>query len=288
MTTTGGQSFWLNDRRVIVRTGAKSQTVNVCTRQNARGEYEAVYRLPIVSAIAAADVPELADLDALGTWLVETRNARREGPSGQPVVPEAEVGISAVDEAWLRGAVEKVERAVDLLVDDFAKHPYRHRVEHSLHLQLYRALANHQQFDVLAYVGTSSQHAGLIHKEWPETRPGSDADRRGLFDLAVLAPSQLAQASIDQFRQGRIHAPIAVEVGLDYGRAHLKQDIEKLRNSEVPHAYVVHFTRLPAGGDVEDLLTAAYPNIRTAYAHVPRNGGRAVKHLTDTDIRRPE
>jgi hypothetical protein len=283
MATTGGQGFWLNDRRVIVRTGTKSQTVNVCTRQNAPGEYEAVYRLPILSAIAAPDVPELADLHAFGTWLVETRNALLEGPSGQPVVLAA-VGISAVDEAWLRVAVEKVEQAVDLLVDDFAEHPYRHRVEHSLHLQLYRALADHRQFDVLAPIGTSSLHAGLIHKEWPETLPGRDADRRGLFDLAVLAPSQLAQASIDQFRQGRIHAPIVVEVGLDYGRAHLEQDLEKLRNSDVPHAYVVHFSRLPAGGNVEDLLTAAYPNIRTAYAHVPPTGGRAVKHLTDTDI----
>ena len=116
MATTGGQSFWLNDRRVIVRTGIRSQTVNVCTRQNAPGEYEAVYRLPILSAIAALDVPEMANLHAFGTW--------------------------------------------------------------------------------------------LIHKEWPETLPGRDVDRRGLFDLAVLAPSQLAQASIDQFRQGRIHAPI--------------------------------------------------------------------------------
>ena len=77
-------------------------------------------------------------------------------------------------------------------------------------------------------------------------------------------------------------------MGLDYGRAHLEQNLEKLRNSEVPYAYVVHFSRLPAGGKVEDLLTAAYPNIRTAYAHVPPTGGRAVKHLTDTDIIRSE
>jgi hypothetical protein len=186
VATTGGQSFWLDDRRVIVRTGTKSQTVNVCTPENAPGEYEAVYRLPILSAIAAADVPEMADLQAFGTWLVETRNALLEGPSGQPAVPGPAVGISAVDDAWLRVAVEKVEQAVDLLVDDFAEHPYRHRVEHSLHLQLYRALADHRQFDVLAPVGTSSLRAGLIHKEWPETLPGRDADRRGLFDLAVL------------------------------------------------------------------------------------------------------
>jgi hypothetical protein len=229
-------------------------------------------------------VPELADLQAFGTWLVETRNARREEPSGQPVVPEAAVGTGAADAAWLRAAVEEVERALDLLVDDFAEHPYRHRVEHSLHLQLYRALAGCRQLDVLAPVGASSLHAGLIHKEWPETRPGADTDRRGLFDLAVLAPSQLARASIEQFRQGRIHAPIAVEVGLDYGRAHLEQDLEKLRNSKVPHAYAVHLSRLQAGDDVDDLLTAACPDIRTAYAHIPSAGGRAIKHLADTGI----
>ena len=287
MATTGGQGFRINDRRVIIRTGTKSQTVRVCTRQNAPGKYEAVYRLPILSAIAAPDVPEMADLDAFRTWLVETRNALPEEPSGQPVVPAA-VGIGAADEAWLRVAVEKVEQAVDLLVDDFADHPYQHRVEHSLHLQLYRALAKHPQLDDLVPVGRSPRRAGLIHKEWPDTRPGRAPDRRGLFDFAVLAPSQLDQASIDQYRQGRIHAPIAVEVGLDYGRAHLEQDLEKLDNSRVPHAYVVHFSRLPAADNVDDLLTAAYPNIRKAYAHVPPTGRRAVKHLADTDIIRSE
>jgi hypothetical protein len=287
VATRGGRSFWLNNRRVIVRTGTRSQTVNVCTRQNVLGKYEAVYRLPILSAIEAADVPEVEDLHALETWLVETRNALPEGPSGQPVVRSA-VGTNAVDEAWLRGAVEKVEQAVDRLVDDFAQHPYRHRVEHSLHLQLFRALADHQPFDELKPVGTSSLLAGLIHKEWPETLPGKGANQRGLFDLAVLAPSQLAQATIDQYRQGRIHAPIVVEVGLDYGRGHLEQDLVKLRNSKVPYAYVVHFSRLPASGAVEDLITASHPNIRIAYAHVPPKGGRAVKHLAETDITRAD
>jgi hypothetical protein len=267
--------------------GTKSQTVNVCTSKNKRGEYEAKYRLSVLSAIVPADVPEVADVGALGAWLVETRNALREEPSGQVIIPPA-VGVQAADETWLRSAVEMVEQAVDLLVDDFAKHPYRHRVEHSLHLQLYRTLAAHQELDVLEPVGESSTRAGLIHKEWPETVPASDADRRGLFDLAVLAPSQLAQATVDQFRQGRIHAPIVIEVGLDYGRAHLEQDLTKLENSGVPHAYVVHFSRLSTSGTVEDLLTAAYPKIRTAYVHVPPTGGKAVKHLKDPGINRSE
>lgn len=61
-------------------------------------------------------------------------------------------------------------------------------------------------FNTLATIGTSSHCGGLIQKEWPETPPGEDSDRRGLFDLAVLAPSQLARASIDQYRQGRSEA----------------------------------------------------------------------------------
>jgi hypothetical protein len=283
MGSTGGSpQIWLGDRRVIIRTGTKSQTVNVCTRQNVAGQYEAIYRLPFVSAIDGVDVPAMADLRAFGIWLVETRNAVLEGPSGAPVVVPS-VGTDAADAAWVGLAVEKVEQAVDQLVDDFAEHPYRHRVEHSLHLQLYRALAGHRQLDVIKRVGGSTLHAGLIHKEWPETVPGEDTGRRGLFDFAVLAPSQLAQATIDQFRQGWIHAPIVLELGLDYGRAHLEKDLKKLRNSQVPHAYVVHFSRLSAADEVDDLL-ADYPDIKTAFAHVPSTGGRAVKHLTDPAI----
>ena len=52
--------------------------------------------------------------------------------------------------------------------------------------------------------------------------------------------------------------------------------------------YMVHVSRQPTGGRVEDLLTATHPDIKTAYAHVPPAGGRAAKHLTDTDIIRSE
>ena len=74
----------------------------------------------------------------------------------------------------------------------------------------------------------SSFKTQLIHKEWPEARPRKKPDltadrRRGSFDLVVLAPSQLRRTALEQFRVGRIDAPIVIELGLNYGRQHLGQ-----------------------------------------------------------------
>ncbi|OHV69591.1 hypothetical protein [Pseudofrankia sp. BMG5.36] len=182
-------------------------------------------------------------------------------------------------------AVDRVERAIDQLVDDFAAHPFRHRVEHSLHLQLYRALADHDQLDKLVAIGGSDRHAGLIHKEWPMS--AADHGRRGLFDLVVLAPSQLAIAGIDQYLQGRIEPPVAIEPGLGYGLAHLTDDITGLVDSHVPYGYIVHFSRLTAAKDtatIERTLTTTPPNVRTAYARILPDGKIALKHLADDHV----
>lgn len=270
-------SFEVAGRRVFVSTGAKTQTINVCTPANKRGEYEVRYRLPAVARIAAEDLPELASLAALGDWLLSVRSAQAESPSGAPIpLPSVPAAVGP----WLTGVIPLVERAIDGLVDDFVVHPYRHRVEHSLHLQLFRALVAYAELDALIQIGTSSFRTGLIHKEWP--MPAVDGDRRGLFDLVLLTPDQLVAASLDQFRQGRIVPPVAIELGLDYGHAHLAQDLAGLVESEVPYGYVVHFTRLTAAkgkAEVESLVDATHPNVKIAYAQVPAGGVVAIKHL---------
>jgi hypothetical protein len=68
-------------------------------------------------------------------------------------------------------------------------------------------------------IGDSGFKTQLIHKEWPEARPRRKLDltadrRRGSFDLVVLAPSQLDRTALEQFRAGRIDAPIVIELGL--------------------------------------------------------------------------
>ncbi|WP_256789780.1 hypothetical protein [Frankia sp. AvcI1] len=88
-----------------------------------------------------------------------------------------------------------VERAIDELVDDFVAHPFRHRVEHSLLLQLFRALVAHIELDAPVRIGVSSFRTGLVHKEWP--MPVVDGDRRGLFaDVSTAVGGLLAMFSV--------------------------------------------------------------------------------------------
>ena len=66
---------------LTVRTGRKSQTVNICTPRQVVGDYEAIYRLPIQSAIEDPDeIPEVATLAEFATWLT-ARNGVAEGSS---------------------------------------------------------------------------------------------------------------------------------------------------------------------------------------------------------------
>jgi hypothetical protein len=91
-----------------------------------------------------------------------------------------------------------------------------HRVEHSLHAELYGVLK-----DQLPLAGVEQLRSGertqLVHKEWPETIAeciDGVQHKKGSFDRAILAPAQLNQASLGEFRAGLIAAPIVIEVRL--------------------------------------------------------------------------
>ncbi|WP_369055612.1 hypothetical protein [Kineococcus terrestris] len=105
---------------------------------------------------------------------------------------------------------------------------------------------------------------------------------RGLFDLVVLAPTQLARAGHRQFRDGRIQAPIAVELGLDYGLEHLRGDDAKFRNSRVRHPYLVHLARASSGkvAEAEHFIAGVAAPVQVAYAHHhPGTGATRSRHL---------
>jgi hypothetical protein len=139
----------------------------------------------------------------------------------------------------------------------------------------------------------TGERTQLVHKEWPETLPrpardGSSAPR-GLFDLAVLAPQQVAAADLDQFTDGRIEAPLVIEVGLDYGLRHLEGDIGKLTNSQVPLPYLLHLSRVSlreaARDEIEHVVLDPGERLRCAYAHLdPRTGVLRWKHHDEDAI----
>jgi hypothetical protein len=85
----------------------------------------------------------------------------------------------------------------------------------------------------------------------------------------VLAPSQLHRTSLEQFRAGRIDAPIVIELGLNYGSRHLAADRQKLANSAVQHPYLVHLSRMPSSrqGATEEVIAGISERPKIAYVH---------------------
>ena len=130
-----------------------------------------------------------------------------------------------------------VEQAINQLVYGCVQNPWLHRVEHSLHCELYGLMRASP--DIPKTVVTASFTTQPVHKKWPEPRSHGHRKRRGNFDLAVLQPA-LGDCEIDDFRYGRLPLLMAIEVGLNYSVDHLISDWEKLRQSKVPHCYLVH------------------------------------------------
>lgn len=181
-----------------------------------------------------------------------------------------------------------LETAIDSLVDNFARQPYIHRCEHSIHCELYSMLAVHRAlqgiYPLKDGIGRSTT---LIHKEWPETIPQPEkVGRRGNFDLAILDPVDVPQHTVEDFSAGRIRPAFVVEMGLNYDLNHLTNDDAKLTNSACPHSYLVHLWQPHKG--IRDADRTALENWCIGKTHVAAvvftNKGRLVKHLKDSQM----
>jgi hypothetical protein len=273
-------------RRVKVVRGTRSQTINVCTPANQVGTYEVTYRLPFDVMVTTAELAGLADLHALDAWAL-ARSGDPEVP-GQPGAPAVlSVPSPRADDPWVVSARAAVDRAITSLVQQFLENPYLHRVEHSLHTLLHSLLKEQPELAALVALATAPHRTQLVHKEWPETIPDVGA-KKGNFDIGILSPAQVGQATLKQFRAGRIAAPLAIEVGLDYDlEPHLRNDAKKLLQSQVPVPYLLHLSRLNVTNQAatEQLLCAPEGALRTAYVHVdPATGARRYKHVGDSTV----
>jgi ADP-ribosylglycohydrolase len=287
-----GNNVYVEGRRVYVVTGSSSQTVNICSAANVRSRYEWIYRLR-GATVTKAEVAAHATLDSLRNWLVQRSAVLEVGTTAAVAlglttsatyatvrIPDPVTVVPPSGE-WLDNAVRVVETAIDSLVWEFVEHPYLHRVEHSLHARLFGILAAHPLLSHLLPIGTSGRFTQPVHKEWPETIPREEKDgRRGNFDLAVLSRQQLSQATVEDFRAGTIHASIVIEMGLDYPLEHLRQDHDKLVNSQVAAGFLVHFQRGRSRDPrLEEYLLDEQRTYRTAYAHHSPDGGCVFKTL---------
>ena len=269
----------VGQRRVVHTVGSKTQTVRICTDANREGVYEDGFSFPASEEISLDDLAAQPDLAALRAWLIEH--------GGQPVTTDGYPGAHlpalieapAADDPWVIEAKAAVDRVLVKVVDSFREDPYRHRVEHSLHAELWSLLKQQPLLEGDHLLNDGRTRTQLIHKEWPETIPRTREDGnprpRGLFDLAVLCPDQVRAASVSQLSFGRIAAPIVIEVGLNYGLKHLSDDAHKLRNSQVCAPYLLHLSRVADkdAAAVERLLCHSGDQpVRTAYVHLAPSG----------------
>jgi hypothetical protein len=288
--------IYVDGRSVYIKTGPKSQTVNICTSENKHGVYESRLRIsPPVECIEARldglgfkstkDLVAYVADELRGNLEVTSIEVARGGSAGGPVrkVLLEKSGDRVAN--WNALALRLLEQSIDQLVLDFVQNPYLHRVEHSIHAELFSLLSQHRIFSAIyAGRGFSTQ---TVHKEWPEFRPRPEKrNRRGNFDICLLSPSCIERASRPEFQGGHIEPFAAVELGLDYSFKHLTDDCRKLVNSEIENAYAIHLVREDVTDDfdgVERFLAEASP-VKTAYARV--TGPVAIYKLTSmTSVR---
>ena len=293
--------IYICGRKVKVQTGTKSQTVNICTGTNIHGVYEYIVRLhpPFITedTLRQQHFGSIEDLVAYVQrshyGQVEQTPVRHPGSApasltqervrtSAPLPGPPVKGLPA--SSWEQNAKLATEQCIDQFVVEFMEFPYLHRVEHSIHCELFKIMSGRKIFSRTYPMGRWMSQP--VHKEWPEYIPRPEkGTRRGNFDLCVLAPERFRSCAFNDFREGRIRPSVVIEVGLDYDLAHLSQDAAKLKNSGIENSYLVHLVRQDFADDfaaVEKFLLNC--GIRVAYARL--TSSRAFyKLLNDAEIK---
>jgi len=284
------------NRKVMPRRGSKSQTINICTEENIRGQYDYILRLrhPFIDEGMLKN-KNFKSIEAFVRYIEAKHHGTVEKNPASKTLHESERQselATGLVSSWIEEALNAVEHSINQLIREFIHYPYLHRVEHSLHCELYKILSNQRLF--MMQLPVERWVSQPVHKGWPESTPRPEkGNRRGNFDLCILSPEDTKTCSFRDFREGRIKPPIVIEMGLDYGLSHLKGDAEKIINSGIKCGYLVHLLREEVTDDfdsVEELLLKLereHDNLRTAYARVTTSHA-AYKLIGDAGITKIE
>ena len=230
-------------RRVKLCTCVRSQTVNVCYANDpVDGSYEFKFRnsdsanLLTEESLTALGID---DLDELRDFLIQ-HGAEAENPSAKRTpIPRLLDQTNAMPE----GIVNRLDEQVDAFLDDFIANPYAHRVEHSIHIDLFSRIATHEEVVAQRVEIQNGHMSQLVHKERPEPSRIGKSTRRGSHDIALLPP---CKPSPEQFCLGFIRPFAAFELGLNYDVAHFDKDVFTLHYAKLPASYVIHLARTEA------------------------------------------
>lgn len=250
------------ERKIKIKNGPHTQTVNIYSENMIHGEYDFIIRIKVPeNFVEGIEIDnKFNSIDDLITYLkdkhygqVENNNAKSNSftPEISGVQPKPRFienfqriykNYNFETDEWLKQAIPKAESIIDEFLKHFIRDPYLHRVEHSIHLDLYNLLVNDNIFN--QEIKINKESVKLVHKEWPEFTPRDDKNnRRGNFDIAILSPGNITEHNLNDFLTGRIEAPIVIEMGLNYSMGHFTEDLRKLSNSNVFRGYLLHLVR---------------------------------------------
>jgi len=278
-------------RKIKIKNGTKTQTVNIYTKDRIHGQYDYIIRVSGVNNFVNGREIEdksFKKINELIEYLKEYHYGIVEkSPQNKSFENYNDYKTSNIrtsnhtefgKDSWIKEAIPESERIINSFLKKFIDFPYLHRVEHSIHCDLYNMLINNDIFN--KKIKLADQTIQILHKEWPEYIPRENKNnRRGNFDLAILSPKNIKDKSINDFIYGRIEAPIVIEMGLNYRINHFTEDFKKLKNSNVYRGYLLHLVRKEVVDDnsIEPLLLKIeeqYKNIKIGYVkHIP-NGIR--------------
>lgn len=293
-------TFFACGRKCIQKSGSGSQTVRISAHPYQPGTYDYVVRFKASSPLKG-QLPN-ADTSSLPSFVAWMRGhpdlqgeIERVPPDEDALLVTNRNGPAPVLSAFAGGVIQAVDVAIDHLVCDFLRHPFRHRSENNVHCEVYARLNAVAELSPLHNLG-SGEPVQLVHREWPEeyavnrlggfrlneiwplsgqTNSVLPAVGRGKYDLAVLTPEAVtACPNAWEYADGKISPLVAVEFGLNERYEHLRGDVAKLNSNRIPHGYVVHLLRPDAGPDnftaTERLLELVTQNnpVRAGYARV--------------------
>ncbi|ACF14276.1 hypothetical protein Ctha_1819 [Chloroherpeton thalassium ATCC 35110] len=280
----------IEGHKIKVVTGEKTQTINVYVENGDEGNFDPKLRVTNPALFineSFFDNEILSSLDDMVILLKEKHKAEFELQNDISMVkPNVFRSIIPHDPLWTQNIIPDVEKAINKVLYTFLELPYLHRVEHSLHGELYDYLMDCQLLHQFIDLGCCT--TGVVHQNWPELtmRPGKSV--KGYFDVAILRPPKKAEQpiSLRQFREGQLTPTVAIEAGLDYGIDRLQDNYEKLKHSGIKNCYLIHFSR-PTGqyqDGVEEFIKKVIENEalgapKIAYASVSKNKIR-YRHLS--------
>jgi hypothetical protein len=301
------------ERRVIIVSDKKSQTVNICTVTGQEGVYDWIVRLPIAVPVAneARKVIPASIEDFVG-WLKQTLlgTIERIPPSCDSLLGEDRRDGADPETPLGQQIMGASHRKINQIVSEFLHHPFLYRSEYNLHCELYEYLCRtlEPRYHHLA----CGDRVQLIQKEWPEShwncRLGNfDVSelwpttvsgvgpcrykQRGLYDVAVLSAQAVETCKDVQTFLSGILQPLAVfEFGLNENYDHLRSDLAKLINNRIRYGCVIHLVRPGAKMDnynaIEVLVEKAYrfSHVQSAYARIENthNGPKYHYKLADS------